>query len=361
MSINIQFAPKDWERIKRDWTAWWGNELTRPMIVFNSHEFQGKWMMQQHQDWDEAQDTFCIDSILDYYQQQLESERYYGDSWPQWWPNFGPGIVAGFIGARVGSDENTVWFDPPSTTSLSALHPNFDENNFWWRWVKELTQAAIQRWGGQVTVAHTDLGGNLDILASLRTTQKLLLDLYDTPGELGRLVGEITLLWLRYYDELYEIIRLAENGTTAWTPLWCPGRYYMLQSDFSYMISPKMFERFVLPDLAACCEHLDYPFYHLDGKGQIPHLDMLLSLDRLRGIQWIPGDGQPPAEEWLPLLKRIRDGGKLCHVYATTKTVRTVVRELGGRGFAFWVLDPLSADDTERFLRDIEIETLISK
>ncbi len=46
----------------------------------------------------------------------------------------------------------------------------------------------------------------------------------------------------------------------------------MLQSDFAYMLSPSMFERFVLPDLETICNHLDYGFYHLDGKNQIPHL-----------------------------------------------------------------------------------------
>ena len=343
-----------------DWTAWWEQELTRPMIVFNPRfQFQEKWIVQQHPGWDEAKDVYCIESILDYYQPQLENEQYFGDSWPQWWPNFGPGIVAGFIGARIGSDTNTVWFEPSSKTSIHSIHPNFQENNYWWRWVKELTQAAVKCWGDQVTVAHTDLGGNLDILASLRTTQNLLLDLIDAPEEVDRLVGEITTLWLCYYDELYKIIQRSGNGTTSWTPLWCPGRYYMLQSDFSYMISPDMFERFVLPDLVACCEHLDHAFYHLDGKGQIPHLNMLLSLDQLHGIQWIPGDGQPPAEAWLPLLKRIRDGGKLCQVYATSTTVRTVVRELGGRGFAFWVLDPLSVDDTAGLLREIELENAL--
>ena len=107
----------------------------------------------------------------------------------------------------------------------------------------------------------------------------------------------------------------------------------MLQCDFSYMISPEMFERFVMPDLVSCCEHLDHGFYHLDGKGEIPHLDHLLSIDRLRGIQWIPGDGQAPPHEWLSLLKRIRDGGKLCQVFVTPEGARHIVQNLGGRGF----------------------------
>jgi hypothetical protein len=111
----------------------------------------------------------------------------------------------------------------------------------------------------------------------------------DHPQEVDRLVKDITALWLRYYHELDSIIRPTCRGTSAWAPLWTTGRTYMLQSDFCYMISPAMFEHFVLPDLTAICRELDYAFYHLDGKGEIPHLDMLLSIDRLRGIQWIPG------------------------------------------------------------------------
>jgi 5-methyltetrahydrofolate--homocysteine methyltransferase len=112
-----------------------------------------------------------------------------------------------------------------------------------------------------------------------------------------------------------------------------------------------MFERFVMPDIAACCEALDHGFYHLDGKGQIAHVDMLLSLERLRGIQWIPGDGQPPPEEWLALLQRIRDGRKLCQLYVTPEGARTIVRELGGRGFALYVWEEMDEQEASDFLR----------
>jgi 5-methyltetrahydrofolate--homocysteine methyltransferase len=131
----------------------------------------------------------------------------------------------------------------------------------------------------------------------------------------------------------------------------------MLQSDFAYMISPRMFERFVLPDLVACCDALDQPFYHLDGVGQIPHLDMLLSLERLRGIQWIPGDGQPPPEAWLPVLQRIRAAGKLCQLYVSAAGARTIVRELGGRGFALFIEQTMSQAEAECFVQEIQKES----
>jgi len=123
-----------------------------------------------------------------------------------------------------------------------------------------------------------------------------------------------------------------------------------------------MFEKFVLPDLAACCDMMEHAFYHLDGPGEIRHLDMLLSLENLRGIQWIPGDGSPPPEEWLPLLKRIRDAGKLCQVFVEAEGARTIVRELGGRGFAFCIMSFInSAEEAKDFLRVLRQEDKLKK
>jgi hypothetical protein len=353
MKPNLQFTPQDWDRLKQDWTAWWHNELDRPMVVVDVYEWQGRSFVPQFDGWDVEQDIFPVDPVLDYYQEILENVTFYGDSWPRWWPNFGAGIIAGFQGASIGVDENTVWFEPPVNVGLGDIQPQFDADNYWWRWVKAITQAGVERWRNQITIATTDLGGNLDILASLRGTQNLLIDLYDAPEVVDRLVAETTRLWLRYFDELHKVIKTADNGTTSWAPMWCPGRYYMLQSDFAYMISPPMFERFVLPDLETICNHLDHGFYHLDGKGQIPHLDMMLAIENLRGIQWIPGDGAPPPDQWLPLLKRIRDAGKLCQVYVSAKGALTIAKELGGKGFTFMIIDSLPEQEIDGLIKEL--------
>jgi 5-methyltetrahydrofolate--homocysteine methyltransferase len=355
--IQLDFTDPNWERMEHAWTAWWQGELERPMVMIESREphpngqappLGGERIFTS----DFPLET-PIEAVLDHYEWHLERRRFYGDAWPRWWPNFGPGIIAGFVGARVQPAPLTVWFEPAEKTSIEKLEPAYDAANVWWRRVSDLTRAAVERWGDRVSIAHTDLGGNLDILASLRTTEELLFDLSDAPEEVARLGAEITKLWLRYYEELYKILQRAGRGTTPWAPVWSPGRCYMLQSDFSYMISPRMFERFVLPDIAACCDALDHGFYHLDGKGQIKHLDMLLSLERLRGIQWIPGDGQPPPQAWLPLLKRIRDAGKLCQLYVSPNGARTIVQELGGRGFALFIVALPSRDEAQSLLREL--------
>jgi hypothetical protein len=352
MSIGVRFADTDWERVERDYKAWWAHDLGRPLVQILGKEYDPDISYPEIQAFasnyplETPAAQVIRDAALD-----LEATRYYGDAFPRWWVNFGPGIIAGFLGSRVNSVTETVWFAPTELREAGQIDFAYKVDNPWWLRVKELTSAAVEAWGSQVQVSHTDLGGNLDILASFRTTQGLLLDLYDAPEQVDRLVGQITRLWLRYYDELDAIIRPSCRGTTPWAPIWSAQRSYMLQCDFSYMISPEMFERFVMPDLVACCGYLDAGFYHLDGLGQIPHLDLLLGLPRLRGIQWIPGDGAPPPHEWLGLLKRIIDGGKLCQVYVSAEGARTIVKNLGGRGFLLTVQDEMTANEADAFLK----------
>jgi 5-methyltetrahydrofolate--homocysteine methyltransferase len=357
VGIEVQFREEDWARVEDAWTAWWAGELERQLVMIEDVAPPARASISGVFDLGVPASTFLldrpVDELLDYYQVRLEARRYYGDAWPKWWPNFGPGIIAGFQGARVNATSDTTWFEPAEKVGIHQLNLVFDPENPWWQRVRELTRRAVERWGDRVNVGYADLGGNLDILVSLLTTERLLFDLCDQPQEVARLVGSLTGLWLRYYDELYALIEPAGRGTTPWAAIWSPVRCYMLQSDFAYMISPGMFERFVLPDLAACCEHLDHAFYHLDGKGQLAHLDLLLSLERLRGIQWIPGDGQPPPEAWLPMLQRIREAGKLCQLYVSPEGARIITRELGGQGFAFYIDQPMSRAEAEGFLKEL--------
>jgi 5-methyltetrahydrofolate--homocysteine methyltransferase len=194
----------------------------------------------------------------------------------------------------------------------------------------------VERFAGGAQVAFTEIGGNLDIAASLRDTMTLLMDCADDPEAVDGLCRHLTPLWLRYYNELEAVIGPAGRGTSAWAPFWSPGRGCILVNDFAYMIGPEQFERWSAPYLEACCAELDHCIYHLDGKGQIGHLDQLLAMPGLKGVQWIPGDGQPEAADpmWWPLLKRIRDAGKLTQIYSSGEGVLRMAREVPLTGFA---------------------------
>jgi hypothetical protein len=354
MSLKLHFPEDGWEKIQENWTAWWTGELDRALVVLECIEPQYEATLHYASTFlGNYRFTPSTDTILNLFTPRLEATHWLGDAFPRFWPNFGPGIVAAFAGARLRAVHDTTWFSPSADLEISRLHVKLQANNPWWKRVSTVTQAAVERWGKQLSIGLTDLGGNLDILAHLRGTQQLLMDLMDNPGQVERLVNETHQLWMSCYQFLYNMTRLG-NGITCWGPCWSTGQGYMLQSDFGYMISPKMFERFVLPEIAACCEAMDFGFYHLDGKGQIPHLDMLLSLPHLRGIQWVPGDGQPQAECWPDLIQHIRSGGKLCQVFVSAQGALRILRELGGQGLLLAINETLTPGQGRALLKEIQ-------
>jgi 5-methyltetrahydrofolate--homocysteine methyltransferase len=164
----------------------------------------------------------------------------------------------------------------------------------------------------EVMFSITDLGGIMDIVASLRTTEELLYDLYDYPEEVKAFAKQVKTLWFKAFDKQVETIRKTGLPYNNWMNIPSEKPWYPLQCDFCYMLSPKHFEEFVLDDLVDQVNHMERSIYHLDGIGEIPHLDMLLDIPNLTGIQWVAGDGQPALinEAWLDLYKRIKDKKK---------------------------------------------------
>ena len=335
MITYADFDNAAWARIEHDWTAWWDGTLDRPLVTLETHDpLPGvNWSI-----YSDFLTQFPLGTppgpVIDHLERRLRATRFYCDAFPKTWLNFGAGIAAAFLGAGASYATNTTWFYPLGVDLLADVEVHFDPSNPWWLWVQDIARHAVERWRGRLAIGHTDLGGNLDILASLRGTQDLLTDLYDAPGEVERLTRAITGVWLRFFREESDVLAHGGAGNPAGRRIGRPARCTCFRAT-SRHISPAMFERYVVPDLEACCASLDYPFYHLDGKGQLRHLDRLLAMPKLRGIQWQPGDGQPLADEWLDVLKRIRDAGKLCQVYVGCEGVFTIARALGGKGFLF--------------------------
>jgi 5-methyltetrahydrofolate--homocysteine methyltransferase len=330
--MPIEFPLDRWPKIKEDARRWWAGELERPLIhlrVWGRDPGRPEPALPMRHFAAFYDLSVPAEAIVDRWDYGLSGCRYLGDAFPAVWPNFGPGIAAVFFGGRLQATENTVWFHPTRKQELGELELHYDPENVWLRRIKDLCRAALARWGSQVQVAMTDLGGTLDVLATFRPGEKLLLDLLDHPDAVRRRTWEVHRLWWQAFDDLDFGLRPVNPGYTAWTPIFSSTPYYMLQCDLCYMLSPRMFDEFVRPELAASCRRLANPFYHLDGKGQLPHLDSLLSLPELKGVQWVPGEGQPGCAHWPEVYRKIRRAGKLIQVLGDLKTFEAVVAQLG--------------------------------
>ena len=309
----IRFSDRQWDMAINNYRKWWKGELGRPLLpVIITGADPGRPMPKTPL----LSFASCADlsippeAVIDRIDYELSTYEFYGDSFP--WVkmhDFGPGVGAAFLGAVLENDNNTVWFHPPKKTPIEELHLSYDENNIWLRRIKDIYHAGMKKWGDRVCMAMTDIGGGMDILASFLGTEGLLYETIDHPKEVLRLCREITELWLRFFRELGEIIQ-GQRVFSDWSSRLSEKPTYMLQCDFSYMIGPQTFRDYVHEDLSGISAALDDPFYHLDGIGELVHLDQLLTIDGIKGIQWIPGSGEPETRDWSELFGKISAAGK---------------------------------------------------
>jgi 5-methyltetrahydrofolate--homocysteine methyltransferase len=327
------FTQAEWKNCSANWEKFWNGDLKRPLVLMHLNDGSSKENSQYKRYFPQYGKDLTDFDVSQIESEQIGTVKHLGDAFPYRFTNFGPGSMATYFGSELGFDDSTVWYKSLNK-ELPEIDLTMDTSNFWYNRIKSIQENLISSFKGEAVVTYSDMGGNLDILASLRGSEKLLYDLYDCPDIVEKKVNEITALWLKCYKEESDRIRKSGRGFCPWAPVYSHTKTtYMLQCDFSYMISPDMFERFVLPDISECCNHIDIPFFHLDGKGELPHLDHLLSLPKLKGIQWIPGAGQAEASEWIEVLEKIRSAEKLVQIYNSLEGSLKLKREMSLEGF----------------------------
>jgi len=326
----------DWDRVKEIYKAWWNKELEYPLLQVTSPK-EGVIEYRGYDGWGFLRYRDCPQKVIELFEERCKDTYFGGESFPNLWMNLGPGSLASYFTGflKFDGDTNTAWFENPLPWDV-VEKLEFKEDNEWWQYTKYITRLSIERGKDKFIVGTTDIGGILDVLASFRGAQNLLVDLIEEPERILFMTEKILYAWFKVYEELYDIIREHQEGTSAWMGIWCHKKWYPLQCDFSYMISPKMFEKFVAPHLEKQCKWLDFSIYHLDGPGEIPHLDILLDIPELSGIQWVPGAGNPQCDspKWFDMYKKIIKRNKLLVLqsFDDVNNIPKVLEEIPDRG-----------------------------
>lgn len=266
--------------------------------------------------WDE-------DHVLASARNAMETTYFAGEALPILWPNLGPDVFAAFLGSEIIYEESTS-YAKPFVEDWKQVHISFDENNAYWQKICHMTERFLQESHGDFLVGLTDLHEGMDALVSMRGPEALCMDLYDEPDEVKRVLLEVQEAFAVILEKSYELFEGKQKGTTNWMGIYHPGRWYVSSSDFIYLVSPEVFDEFSKESIRQEAKIIGNNIYHLDGIGSKRHLDKLLEMPEIHGIQWVYGAGQPTAAYWIDTLKAIQDAGKLIEITCEPEDMRAL-------------------------------------
>ena len=353
--MSLVYKP-DWEEAKERFCAWWAGEAIgrcglavsapRDDVPDEEPPLAPEDPVQRWTDLD------YIAALNDYGHRRT---FFGGEAFPSWNGGFpGHTAIPTFLGCRVTLQMRTGWWDPFLTDASWRIEDiRLNESDRYYKFQIDLLRRAAQEAKGKSIPAVGAFGGTGDTLAAIRGSNRLLYDVLDQPDLVRETEIHLAHMWNDVYQRFYDIVHPAAGGSTCWFRLWAPGKFYASQNDFSYMISPKMFEDLFLPALEVQLAYLDYSVYHVDGIAAFCHVPTLCDLPRLQALQILPGAGKPSPLHFMDVLKQVQAAGKNLHISIPCTEVREALRHLRARGL-FIATSCRTESEARQLLRDAE-------
>ena len=289
-----------------------------------------------------------MDAVIDAELAYAESIYWGGEAVPAFMPSFGPDEVAVFCGAELkwrDASGDTNWSVPFVGDWDEALPLRIQEDNPLWQRCLAFYRRAADRTAGKMLLTMLDLHTNMDLLLAVRGGERLCMDCIDQPETIDRAMESARAVFPVVWDAVSRAGRMDELG-------YCHGYYSMqgaatLQCDFSCMISPAMFRRWVLPALeeeAAIARHV---IYHWDGPGALVHTADLVASKGLHSLSYVPGAGHGSHLDNIEILKRVQAGGRAVQAWASPEEVKIMHRQLKPElvFYCTWAKSPAEADE----------------
>jgi 5-methyltetrahydrofolate--homocysteine methyltransferase len=342
----MQLAYKqDFERVTSAWDAYWAGEVRGRPLVWAAVPRPG--IPRGNLDrryWHAVHGNF--EHLLEQIDLWLEGTEFLGESVPMVGPDLGPDQFAAFLGSDFEFSEDspdTDWVRQVVEDWDSFLPLRFDPEGRHWKRLLAWSRILAGHSEGRYLVSVADLHSNMDTLLALRGSERLCMDFYDSPRQVGEAMKQVRAFYQPAYDALYTAGGMGGvRGSGGWAPFWCPGKFATIQCDFLALLGPEISRQYVIPALEEEASFLDHCVYHLDGPGCLPHLEDILAIGDIDVIQWVPGAGKPLMHEWLDVLKKCQSAGKGLQLYDIhdLATVQKIARELQPEGLLYYVEVP---------------------
>ena len=323
----LEFKP-DLADAHRRWEAYWAGELLDRPVVTAWYNAPGTIFQTGSTYYDRANGD--MNAIFDRVFRNAQDGEFLAETIPQLWTSFGPDEIAAFCGGNLewAADRSgdTNWSKPFISDWDRDLPLAIRPDSPLWQRMRTFFRLAAEKLGGRMLLCSPDLHTNMDLLAAVRGPQQLCMDLVDNPSAIDRAMQDA----VRVFEEVWTMCRtegrMDEYGYAALG--YSMEGTAVLQCDFSAMIGPEMFRRWVRPALEQEAALVKHAIYHWDGPQALVHFDTLVDIAGLHTLSFVPGTGGKRHIEHLDLFKQVQARGKAVHVCGTVDELKVMHKEL---------------------------------
>jgi hypothetical protein len=271
-----------------------------------------------------------IDTVVANALSNARNTRWLADSIPQWRPDFGCDTVTAITGLAdlyMNDDSpDTVWARPLVTDWARALPIYIQPENHYWKRLLAFYQRAEEIMAGELLLRPPDLHTGLGLLAAARGAEALCLDMVECPELIDRAIQDAHDLFKDLWRMISAAARMDVHGYSD--NFYSRDGAAMLECDVSCLISPSMFQRWVLPELEWEISIVKHATYHWDGPQALVHAGALYGIRDLYAMSYVPGAGNGPHAQHLPLLREMQAAGKVAHVAGTIDEIKYLHSQL---------------------------------
>ncbi len=261
---------------------WWMRENTRPLLGFMLGTYYPlKRYSRGSRKWNGPvrPEDIEVSEFLDDTDRLFElHEEAGGDMLFSAAPFFGVPWLEAALGCPVVADPVTGSMRslPPPGFSSQPNVPDFSESDPWVRKLLEFIPALESRSGGRYPVGVTLMRGVSDLLSALYGGDRFVYRMVDAPDEVRWVVEKLTSFWIRFGRCMLDHLPLFHGGTGSFLyGLWGPGKFLWMQEDAAALLSPRMYEEFILPADRAIAAAFPKSIVHLHPTRFIPVKQLL--------------------------------------------------------------------------------------
>lgn len=321
----------DWPRAQARWDAFWELEVTdRPcMTVFAPRPDGEKVTLPHIQSMEDKwmNEGYLLTSAI----KRLEEDNLAGEAVPAAY-HFMAGTTAGCNG-NLHFHEGGISIRPSMTSMDQPVNWHPGPNDPWRLKIEAIFNRLLDEAPGRFIVPYPDQYPPVDLLNMIRGNEAMLLDMALVPEQCDARLQELRAMYVENFEHFRRLIdaRQGDVGCVSWTGVWRRQFFKCAQADVAAMISPEMFERFVLPELDQLGERYGHLHFHTCGYKQ--HLELCLSRPYIKVIQYSCSLKEPPnGPAHLEFYRRVQKARRCLDIEVASGHVEFLIRHLRPEG-----------------------------